>query len=142
MSPCSRNRQRGDMLLEALVGVLITGLLGAGMAHVASRIVNTQHDTAVDALVVNQLRNVLQVSGVDLCSDASPLAERRGLPAQLSGLALSGACGTASTETLTIGGVSFEGTLPPRIELTATQDDRPALTVSSVVPAVADEDGQ
>lgn len=142
MSPFSRNAQRGDVLLEALVGVVITALIGAGMAHVTARIVNNQHDTAVDALVVNELRNVMQVSGVDLCSDAAPLAQKNGLPAALkSDVTLSAAaCGAATDASVQIGGVSFQGKLPPVVQLTASKGDAEVLTVSSVVAPV--EDGE
>lgn len=142
MSPFSRNAQRGDVLLEALVGVVITALIGAGMAHVTARIVNNQHDTAVDALVVNELRNVMQVSGVDLCSDTAPLAQKNGLPAALkSDISLSAAaCGAATDASVQIGGVSFQGKLPPVVQLTAAKGDAEVLTVSSVVAPV--EDGE
>lgn len=142
MSPFSRNAQRGDVLLEALVGVVITALIGAGMAHVTARIVNNQHDTAVDALVVNELRNVMQVSGVDLCSDAAPLAQKNGLPAALrSDISLSAAaCAAAADASVQIGGVSFQGKLPPVVQLTASKGDAEVLTVSSVVAPV--EDGE
>lgn len=136
MSSFSRNGQRGDVLLEALIGVLITAFVGAGMAHVASRIVNSQHATAVDALVVNELRNALQVGGVDLCADATPLASKNGLPSELkSSVTLARTCGAAVDQDLQIGGVTFKGRLPPKVELTATVEGASPLTVSSVVPA-------
>lgn len=45
MSTCSNctRHQRGDVLLEALVGVLITCLIGAGLAGVTARVLNSQH---------------------------------------------------------------------------------------------------
>ena len=143
MSHFSRHSQRGDVLIEALVGVVITALIGAGMAHVTARIVSSQHDSAVDALVVNDLRNVMQVSGVDLCNDAGPLAEKRGLPEALhEGVALSVAdCAAATEEVVEIGGVSFQGMLPPAVEVTASKGEEELLTVSSVV-APAGRDGQ
>ncbi|WP_129136686.1 hypothetical protein [Luteimonas sp. YGD11-2] len=59
--------QRGDVLLEALVGVLITALLGAAMAHVAGRVAAGQHEARVANLSVEQLRHTLQMEGVALC---------------------------------------------------------------------------
>lgn len=144
MSPFSsnpRNAQRGDVLLEALVGVVITALIGAGMAHVTARIVNNQHDTAVDALVVNELRNVMQVSGVGLCADAAPLAQKNGLPAALKGdIALSAAaCAAAADASVQIGGVTFQGALPPVVAVTATTGDEEILTVRSVCAPDAED---
>ena len=51
--------QRGDMLLEAMIGVVITALLGAGMVFVMSRVMNTQHTATVKQLVVENLRQEL-----------------------------------------------------------------------------------
>lgn len=149
MSPFSSNpgnAQRGDVLLEALVGVVITALIGAGMAHVTARIVNNQHDTAVDTLVVNELRNVMQLSGVDLCVDATPLDQKNGLPAALksdvtlSAKSGSGSCEAATDASVQIGGVSFQGTLPPVVQLAASKGDAEVLAVSSVVAPM--EDGE
>ena len=70
MSSCSRPvraHQRGDVLLEALVGVLITALLGASMAHVAGRVAAGQHEARVANLSVEQLRHTLQMDGLALC---------------------------------------------------------------------------
>ncbi|KAF1687219.1 hypothetical protein B1992_04340 [Pseudoxanthomonas broegbernensis] len=130
------------MLLEALIGVLITAIMAAGMAHVASRIVSSQHDAGIDALVVGELRNVMQVAGVDLCDDPAPLADKKGLPAQLKGDISLGrqACSAATDEQLEIGGVTFTAKLPPVVELTATKGDTLVLAVSSVVPAAAGGD--
>ena len=144
MSPFSSNpgnAQRGDVLLEALVGVVITALIGAGMAHVTARIVNNQHDTAVDTLVVNELRNVMQLSGVDLCVDATPLDQKNGLPAALkSDVTLSAAaCGAATDASVQIGGVSFEGKLPPVVAVTAAKGEEEILTVRSVCAPDAED---
>ena len=69
MSTCfdPRRRQRGDMMLEALVGVLITSVIGAGLAHVVGRVLSSQRDAKVENLVVEQLRSQLQGEGVGLC---------------------------------------------------------------------------
>ncbi len=73
MSICfdSPRRQRGDMMLEALVGVLITSLIGAGLAHVAANMMNNQRDAKVENLVVERLRDNLHSTGVGLCSGST-----------------------------------------------------------------------
>lgn len=73
--PSRMSRQRGDVLLEALVGVLITAIVGAGMAHVASRISIAQHDAKLEALAVSHMRDLLQSKGVGLCT--LPESERQ-----------------------------------------------------------------
>ncbi len=64
-------RQRGDVMLEALVGVLVAGLLGAGFAHLASGVLRTQHDAKVQNVVVDNLRGQLQTQGIGLCAAPS-----------------------------------------------------------------------
>jgi len=72
MSTCSDpRRQRGEVLLEALVGVLIAGLISAGMARMASNVLNGQRDAKVQNLAVEQLRQRLQNEGVGLCGNAN-----------------------------------------------------------------------
>ena len=107
------------------------------MVQVASRIVASQYQSAVDALVVNELRNSLQVGGVDLCDDDAPLASKKGLPATLQGemtLART-ACAAPVEQTVSIGGVAFKGMLPPTVELNAKRGDELVLAVSTHVPA-------
>ncbi len=66
--------QRGDILLEAMVGVMITALLGAAMAFVMSRVMNAQHTATVEQLVVENLRQELQVKGVGLCGHSPTIS--------------------------------------------------------------------
>lgn len=130
----SRRRQRGDMLLEAMVGVLITALIGAGMAHVLSSISRAQHDTAVDALAVNQLRNVLQIQGVGVCEDSTLATGKQGLPAAIkSQVQISVSCQAASPGVVTIGGVGFPGTVPSVVTLGARAQGGEELQVRTVV---------
>jgi len=76
MSTCSKpprgpRFQRGDMLLEALVAVLITSLIAAGLAHVQSRLMANQRATKVERLVVGQLREQLHSGGTGLCGSGT-----------------------------------------------------------------------
>ncbi len=70
MSTCferSARLQRGDVLLEALIGVLITAIIGGGMAHIAARTMVSQRDAKVENLVVEKLRAELGGKGRALC---------------------------------------------------------------------------
>ena len=76
MSTCSKpprgpRFQRGDMLLEALVAVLITSLIAGGLAHVQSRLMANQRATKVERLVVGQLREQLHSGGTGLCGSGT-----------------------------------------------------------------------
>lgn len=62
-----RARQRGDVLMEALVGVLLTGLLGAGMLHVAGQLAARQADLRAETLAMVEMRRLLRTQGEGLC---------------------------------------------------------------------------
>ena len=63
-------RQRGSTLLEALIAVVITGIIGAGTASIAARISVGQHELRVEGLAVSQLRQMLNSSGEGLCGSS------------------------------------------------------------------------
>ncbi|MDN3236818.1 MULTISPECIES: hypothetical protein [unclassified Pseudomonas] len=62
-----RSCQRGDTLIEALVGVLLMSIIGIGMIHIATRIQQTQTDLHIQNYIVVQMRNLLHVYGTTLC---------------------------------------------------------------------------
>lgn len=61
--PRSCSRQRGGMLLESIIGMLILSLVGGGIMHSTARMTVAQRDMAVHAVAINQMRNIL-MSGV------------------------------------------------------------------------------
>jgi Tfp pilus assembly protein PilV len=63
----SKSRQRGDTLIEALVGVLLMSIVGIGMIHIATRVQQTQTDMHIQNYIVVQMRNLLHVYGTTLC---------------------------------------------------------------------------
>lgn len=77
-----RRAQRGDALLEALVGILLLAILGLGLSHAAARMLAAQRYAAAHGIVVAQMRNALETNGVqDLCSGAAtatlPIVDRK-----------------------------------------------------------------
>lgn len=105
---CDRRgrRQRGDILFEALIGVLITAVIGAGLAHVLARVMLAQRDSRVEQLAVGQVRAGLQTQGLALCAQGElPLP----LPGELAGARAAVACAPATAQ------VSFgaDYTTPP-----------------------------
>lgn len=114
-----RCRQRGDMLLEALIGVLITALLGAALAHVLAQVMSSQRDTKVERLVVNKLRDNLQTSGTTLCDSGTvelALTDTLTRSASVS-------CGTAPTLAVSVGSVSESIEAPRQVDLTVSASD-------------------
>lgn len=51
-----RRAQRGDALLEALVGILLLALLGLGLSHAAARMLAAQRYAAAHGIVDAQMR--------------------------------------------------------------------------------------
>lgn len=115
MSTCfkSRSRERGDALLEALIGVLITTLIGGGMAHVVATIMNSQRDAKVENIVVEKLRGQLHSVGVGLC-DADKISLKLTSTVEKNATV---SCGAAAPTTLVVNGVSLAVTPPRRIDL-------------------------
>ena len=65
-----RRAQRGDALLEALVGILLLALLGLGLSHAAARMLAAQRYAAAHGIVDAQMRNALETQGIAyLCSN-------------------------------------------------------------------------
>lgn len=67
VAPALRSDQRGDFLLEALIGMVLMAIVSMGVVYVTSRASVSQRDMQVQDMAINQLRSRLQ-RGVDLCA--------------------------------------------------------------------------
>lgn len=65
-SPSPR-RQRGDVLMESLIGLVLMSVIGLGVTYATSRTLVSQRDMNVQNLAVAQMRNLLQQYGTTLC---------------------------------------------------------------------------
>lgn len=112
--------QRGDMLLEALIGVLITGLIAGGMAHLTARLQASQWEARVQSLLVEGVRNQLQTEGVGLCANQS-----LELPDVLilETAAPSFSCDTAADLTLSLNGQNISVSPPQAVQITIPSAD-------------------
>lgn len=70
--------QRGDALLEALLGVLLTAIIGAGLAHVLARTLSNRADAKLENAAVMQLRSQLQTQGRGLCTGTTGIQKPTG----------------------------------------------------------------
>ena len=67
-----QRRQYGDMLLEALIGVVLLGLLGLGLTYAASRVLVEQRYANTQDSVLRLMRTTLETQGVAaLCAAGS-----------------------------------------------------------------------
>lgn len=127
-------KQRGDVLLESLIGVVLTGILGAGMAQVASRIAVSQHDAKRENLVMEQLRGRLQGDGLALCESTEVVLSLPGTEAPRAGVT----CAQPVQVSVTIEGQTQNIQAPREINLSTGVVGNPALVVGTRQIATAD----
>jgi len=69
--------QRGGILIESLIGLLILGLIGGGIMHTTARMTVAQRDMTVQNIAVSQMRSILMSgttpAGGDVCVTAPTL---------------------------------------------------------------------
>ena len=114
MSICSEHRQRGDILLEGLIGVLIAALAAGGIAHLAGRVNDSQRQAKVEQLALEQMRNELHDDGVTLCGTTPSLT----LPGDLTPT-ITVPCSAATTVTVTIDSIDYTVTPPLEVSIAA-----------------------
>lgn len=98
-------KERGDILMESLIGIVLMSIIGLGISYASSRATNTQRDMKLQNVAVSQMRNLLSLNGKALCTNAS-LATIT-LPTQTNAINLDVACAAASP--VTIGGRTITG---------------------------------
>ncbi|MCY1396256.1 hypothetical protein D3C76_684690 [compost metagenome] len=76
-SPCAeRRRQRGDVLIDALIGAVLMSLVCLGLTLGVARTLANQRDGNLQALAVAQMRDLLQRNGsggLDLCGSGASI---------------------------------------------------------------------
>ena len=104
----SARRQRGDVLLEALIAVLITAIIGAGTAYMTGRLAISAKDQRLEGIASQQMRELLQRYGASLCPGGANqgMARLRSPNGTLSTLQVICADGAART----VNGISVQGT--------------------------------
>jgi len=62
-------KQRGDMLLEALISMLLLGVLGLGLSYAGARVIVQQRYAHTQDLALSQMRATLESQGLQtLCA--------------------------------------------------------------------------
>lgn len=99
--------QRGGILIESLIGLLILGIIGGGIMHTTARMAVAQRDMTVQNIAVSQMRSILMSgttpAGGDVC-DAAPNIQLPGTEAPVAVTVK----GCALTE-MTISGIAIDG---------------------------------
>ena len=98
--------QKGGLLIESLIGMLILGLIGGGIMHATARMANAQQEMTINHLAVNQMRTMLMtrsVAGADLCAGPQTIS----LPGKAEPLTVAvKGCALASAK---INGIKIDG---------------------------------
>lgn len=72
IDPLPHRTQRGDVLMEALIALLLTAILGLGLSYAASRVLAAQRYAMAHGIALAQMRNLLETVGVPgLCAASS-----------------------------------------------------------------------
>jgi len=105
----SRHSQRGDALLEALVGTVLASIVGLGLSYTTARMMVSQRYVASQSAVLDQMTGSLTTSGVsNICAGTSQVSIAVGA----SSLTLPApTCATAAV-TVSLSGGSQSATLP------------------------------
>ncbi|NWB83325.1 hypothetical protein [Pseudomonas gingeri] len=95
--------QRGDILIEALVGILLMAIIGLGITYVASRAAVSQRDMKLENIVVSQMRSLLEQNGALLCTTNAALLVVS-LPTQTTTQQITATCTAAPAVTVSTSG--------------------------------------
>jgi len=105
----SRRGQRGDALLESMVGVVLASIVGLGLSYTTARMMVSQRYVSSQYAVLAQMTDSLQSSGVsNICSGASQVSVAVGT----SSVSLPTPTCTTTAVTVSVQGGSQSATLP------------------------------
>lgn len=122
-------RQRGGILIESLIGLLLLGLIGGGIMHSTARMTVAQRDMTVQSIAVSQMRAMLMTgksAGGDVCG-AAPIIQLPGSQDPVNITVTGCAPAPMSITGITIGGVALAAqtitTARPRVFELGTGDE-------------------
>lgn len=126
-------KQRGDFLIESLIGVLLIGVIGVGITQTASKITHSQADLEQQDLILAQLKSLVINGDPNLiCSNTFTPATYNPQEAANIQFDSTQACQQNSTQYKTITGMTIDGEAVPA----------PApVVVSATVPITSHNNG-
>lgn len=77
-----KRQQRGDFLIESLIGLVLMAIIGMGVVFVTSKMSISQKDMRLQEIAVNQMRALLLnngTGGINICTVA-PQVKLPGIP--------------------------------------------------------------
>lgn len=115
----TRHRQRGDILLESLIGIVLMSIIGLGMTYATSRAAVTQRDMKVQNIAVSQMRDLISRYGQTLCNTDASKAKIT-LPTQSTAVLLDASC--ANIAGITVGSSTITTTNKTVVLTTRSRD--------------------
>lgn len=115
-------KQRGDFLIESLIGLLLMAIIGMGVVFVTSRMSVSQKDMRMQEIAVNQMRALLLnngTGGINLCA-TPPSVKLPGVAENDIVTEVIG-CDPPDMIEVTVGGVSI-GQMPKPLFISVTSD--------------------
>lgn len=101
-----RRAQRGDALLEALIGILLMAVIGLGLSYAVTRVLNSQRYATTQNIAVVQMRNLLATNNGNFCTAANNI----NVPLnKLTTVQLTAAISCSPASTITLGVVGNSG---------------------------------
>ncbi len=118
-------KQQGDVLLEALIGVLLTAWLGAGMAYISTQLLQQKADTKIISAAVNEMKHLLEQEGERLCGQSPTMnLFSKSVNVQVT-------CTDQDDQSITSSAGTIEVSSPPKVVLSVAPQD---IGISGDVP--------
>lgn len=120
-------RQRGDFLIESLIGLVLMAIIGMGVVFVTSKMSIAQKDMRMQEIAVNQMRALLLNNGsggIDICA-ITPQVKLPGVDDGDIEVKVIGC--DAPTTTAEIGGVTIADVPKPLFISVSMKNDNTAL---------------
>ena len=126
-------KQRGDILSESIIAVLLFAIAGVGITHITSKVAVAQRDAKVQQQVVNEMRSIVmnRQDATQLCNGAALSTESFQTEITVHGCA---------TTTATVNGVNLSGISAPLV-LAANVAELGEIHVGGVVAEVTEDGG-
>ena len=124
--------QRGDFLIESLIGLVLMAIIGMGVVFVTSKMSVSQKDMRLQEIAVNQMRALLLnngTGGIDICTVA-PQVKLPGIPDTDIDVDVIG-CG--ETTPATVAGVPIAEVPKPLFISVSLENDNPAFGGGEVI---------
>lgn len=130
--------QRGDFLLESLIGMVLMAVIGMGVVQVTSKVNVSQKDLRMHSILVDQMRAALilnSAGATNLCSNPPVFNMPNNEQLQIDVQGCNGTTRAVETATISQGGVDVPVTgIPQPIFISVTSESLGQIVVGGTWP--------